>query len=256
MAVDAEVALRRLYFSNRSTSADAQSVQDTTDLSSLVTRAVEVALLKKVCLRVNTDASTGLDMEEITDLFLQLGSRDSGYSVEKILQEFSFDENNEITFRQLRDWYFGPQTYVAYTDLERMSLRPWSTIVPEYLTLLSKEREGGKEGTSEAELRDLFDEMDDDGSGCVEEAEIAALSLRLGAPLSKAELVEAMNEVNSHKCLAADASAAILSTLLACVGWRTESLAPVKQMDEDGDGQVDFEEFSNWYSVSIVVDVT
>ena len=48
---------------------------------------------------------------------------------------------------------------------------------------------------TEEELRDLFREIDVDGSGYVDEEEVAALAKRLGAPLTKRELAEAMKEV-------------------------------------------------------------
>ena len=48
---------------------------------------------------------------------------------------------------------------------------------------------------SEKELRELFNEVDTDGSGFVDEDEIAAMAKRLGAPLTKRELAEAMKAV-------------------------------------------------------------
>ena len=48
-----------------------------------------------------------------------------------------------------------------------------------------------------AEIRKLFNEMDEDNSGFVDEEEVAALAKRLGAPLTKRELAEAMQEVKS-----------------------------------------------------------
>jgi Ca2+-binding EF-hand superfamily protein len=48
-----------------------------------------------------------------------------------------------------------------------------------------------------AEIRKLFNEMDEDNSGFVDEEEVAALAKRLGAPLTKRELAEAMKEVKS-----------------------------------------------------------
>jgi Ca2+-binding EF-hand superfamily protein len=184
----AESALRRLYYSTKTTSVD--DVKE--DLSHHVSQRVEEMMLEKVCLRVNTDAGTGLDKEELVELFLQLGSEDSDYKVDSLLEEFDFDEAGEITMDDLKEWYFGGQTHVTYQDLERMSLTPWSTIVPEYLTLLSSNKGSTMD---EEELRSMFLEMDEDNSGSVDADEVAALASRLGARLSKAELEEAMLEV-------------------------------------------------------------
>jgi Ca2+-binding EF-hand superfamily protein len=48
---------------------------------------------------------------------------------------------------------------------------------------------------SEAELREMFMDMDGDASGGVDKEEIGALAIRLGASLTPAELDEAMREV-------------------------------------------------------------
>eukprot|EP01052_Picozoa_sp_SAG31_P042607 SAG31_NODE_6821_length_1878_cov_1.327150_2_plen_364_part_00 len=66
---------------------------------------------------------------------------------------------------------------------------------------------------SEAQLLQLFDEIDTDGSGLLDREEVANLAESLGAPLSTSELDQAMLE-----------------------------------MDEDGSGEVDFEEFRLWFS--------
>eukprot|EP01051_Picozoa_sp_SAG22_P023230 SAG22_NODE_5905_length_933_cov_1.426859_1_plen_110_part_10 len=58
----------------------------------------------------------------------------------------------------------------------------------------------------------LFQEADADGSGGLDKDEVAALARNLGRPLSEQELDEAMAE-----------------------------------MDEDGGGTVEFEEFYSWY---------
>ena len=66
--------------------------------------------------------------------------------------------------------------------------------------------------TEEKLLREMFSEMDADGSGSVDGDEVAQLAKALGAPLDAAELAEAMRE-----------------------------------MDADGSGEVDFDEFKGWW---------
>ena len=61
-------------------------------------------------------------------------------------------------------------------------------------------------------LRELFDEIDTDGGGTLDRGEIKALADKLGVAMSKRELDLAM-----------------------------------KEMDEDGSGEVDFEEFAEWW---------
>ncbi len=62
------------------------------------------------------------------------------------------------------------------------------------------------------QLRQLFGEIDEDGSGLLDRAEVRELAEKLGVTLSSAELDDAM-----------------------------------AQMDEDGSGEVDFEEFAEWF---------
>lgn len=68
---------------------------------------------------------------------------------------------------------------------------------------------------AEARARNLFDELDEDGGGTLDAGEISAMAERLGAPLRKRELKEAM-----------------------------------ELMDEDGSGEVDIEEFLLWWQDS------
>eukprot|EP01052_Picozoa_sp_SAG31_P030180 SAG31_NODE_3075_length_4712_cov_2.262302_3_plen_761_part_00 len=69
------------------------------------------------------------------------------------------------------------------------------------------------QGRDEKLLRDLFNDMDADGSGSVDASEVAALAEQLGSPLDEAELAAAMQE-----------------------------------MDADGSGEVDFDEFCGWWA--------
>ena len=64
----------------------------------------------------------------------------------------------------------------------------------------------------EAEIRDLFNTIDEDGSGTLEDDEIAALAVELGCPMTDEDVAEAMSE-----------------------------------MDTDGGGDVDWEEFLFWW---------
>ena len=64
----------------------------------------------------------------------------------------------------------------------------------------------------EAEIRDLFNTIDEDGSGTLETNEIAALAIELGCPMSDDEVAAAMAD-----------------------------------MDTDGGGDVDWEEFLFWW---------
>ena len=66
--------------------------------------------------------------------------------------------------------------------------------------------------TTDAQLLQLFEEIDADESGLLDREEVAELAESLGAPLSTAELDDAM-----------------------------------LQMDEDGSGEVDFDEFASWF---------
>jgi hypothetical protein len=69
------------------------------------------------------------------------------------------------------------------------------------------------QGINEEELKHLFGQIDEDGSGLLDRDEVAALSEQLGAPLTKVKLDAAMAD-----------------------------------MDEDGSGEVDFDEFQAWWA--------
>ena len=98
---------------------------------------------------------------------------------------------------------------IRVSECETFARMLMGTPVEALQTLRSVER--GR-GIDEAELTVLFNEIDEDGSGLLDREEVAQLSERLGAPLTKVKLDEAMVD-----------------------------------MDEDGSGEVDFDEFKNWW---------
>ena len=67
--------------------------------------------------------------------------------------------------------------------------------------------------TQEAKLREMFEELDEDGSGSLDHGEVAKLAERLGRP--------PMDEETLEKAMA--------------------------MMDEDGNGTIDFLEFLAWW---------
>ena len=73
--------------------------------------------------------------------------------------------------------------------------------------LRSATDEDGGTGMTEEELREMFREIDADGSGYVDEVEVAALAKRLGAPLTKLELAAAMKEVRGSASVCSCVSA-------------------------------------------------
>lgn len=80
------------------------------------------------------------------------------------------------------------------------------------LLFTTEQLQPGSEQTMRKKLRELFQEIDLDNSGDLCAEEVARLSTNMGADLNAAELDEAMRE-----------------------------------MDADGDGRVDFEEFQTWW---------
>jgi hypothetical protein len=113
---------------------------------SMYSEDVAVDLLAKLWARANVDtAGDGLHREDMRALFLQLHSGSDLVSenaedlIEQSLKQLGVADDGGpvgiVSFTQFKLWYLGPQTHVTQQQLQQYGLRPWSTIVPEFLTL-------------------------------------------------------------------------------------------------------------------------
>eukprot|EP01050_Picozoa_sp_SAG11_P007851 SAG11_NODE_666_length_7841_cov_24.388272_5_plen_121_part_00 len=96
-------------------------------------------------------------------------------------------------------------------------------------------------------LRKLFDSIDTDQSGYLDRAEIAVLAARTGKTMSTRQLVS-RNDCTG-RALCADAAAAAAAAVLS---FRSQKDDAMHEMDIDGSGEVDFEEFADWYKSGVM----
>ena len=92
--------------------------------------------------------------------------------------------------------------------------------------------------------------VDVDGSGEIDQGELRGLAQMLGMELSNADLVgqslnRAPTRTLSFSRLRVRWAACVPLFLLWC-GWLQETA--MEEMDADGSGEVDFEEFSEWWT--------
>ena len=119
---------------------------DTAKITAKMETKIETTILQQIWDSINLDPSNGLHRHEMKELLTQLDSGSTvgaeALPVDEILHELSFDDKSEetklISFSQFKVWYFGGQSYATYEHLQQYRLRPWSTIVPEFLTLATK----------------------------------------------------------------------------------------------------------------------
>jgi Ca2+-binding EF-hand superfamily protein len=136
--------------------------------------------------QIDTDGGGTLDTEEMKLLMKRLGQPSEGKGFVAIMHELDGDQSGEVDCTEFLDWW-------KKAGRERR----------EEITRYNDKRR---------EVRELFDEVDTDGSGEVDAAEVAQLVQNLGIKMNPSELQDAM-----------------------------------AKMDIDGSGEVEFEEFYHWW---------
>lgn len=136
--------------------------------------------------QIDEDGGGTLDTEEMRLLMKRLGQPTDGEGFAIIMNEMDGDQSGEVDCAEFLNWWkrAGRQRreeITRYNDKRR-------------------------------EVREIFDEVDTDGSGEVDADEVAQLVQNLGVKMSPCELQEAMAD-----------------------------------MDSDGSGEVEFEEFYHWW---------
>jgi Ca2+-binding EF-hand superfamily protein len=133
------------------------------------------AYLRQVFDSIDIDGSGSLDRDEVAQLSRNLGNELSPEELEAAMLEMDGDGGGEVDFEEFEDWY---------------------------MNMLS----------SDDMIRVIFEQMDDDGSGTLEKAELGMLLAELGSPMSDVELDGVMRSI-----------------------------------DVDNNGDVDVQEFSTWW---------
>ena len=169
--------------------------------------------------KTDTDGSGTLDRAEISSLVNSLGVWDSMWDSEEekteildiIMREWDPDEDGRVEFSEFCAWYR------ALVKDQEDAVDPGSAMQGLLLSLSPKKRREKKDATAEddrQEVRIVFASIDADGSGALDEGEFRQLTRELGnaEELTQKQLEEAMRE-----------------------------------MDADGNGEVNFDEFYEWW---------
>eukprot|EP01051_Picozoa_sp_SAG22_P022959 SAG22_NODE_5718_length_965_cov_1.461894_1_plen_250_part_10 len=203
--------------------------------------AKEEAEIKALFVELDADGSGELDAEEIEQVLLRMGRPLSTRALAEAMEEMDLDGSGDVDFQEFRAWYIdqkrGTNSKHAMMVLEKSRKRfsgqhlPKNWRGPRWHGPLSAAEQDNAERAAaaatetpgapkipaleEAQLRSLFNEFDEDGSGDLSEVEINKLARRMGHRMTSLELEQAMAE-----------------------------------MDEDRSGEIDFTEFKNWWACS------
>ena len=150
--------------------------------------------LRSFFAEMDADNSGSLDREEVWELSERLGKKLDERELTKAVSEMDKDGGGEVEIDEFLQWWreVGSKRFPARFQL---------TTKPRLDSAMNA-----------AQLRELFDDIDADGSGSLDRDEILQLAMRLGKRLSATELDGAM-----------------------------------KEMDTDGDEEVSFDEFRVWW---------
>ena len=221
------------------------------------------ALLLEVFESVDMDGTGSLDRDEVRQVLIQLGRTPSEFQLNKAMEEMDESGDNEVNFDEFRAWY-----------------NVWSA----QQQLL--ERKAVFHGLGEfnlAKAMEMFEKIDVDGSGELDNVELSQLCQYLGRDLSEAELESAMLEMdtNGGGTISFDEFAAwfralsdgdlLLREVFALVDIDGSGLLDqdqvhdvldrlgldiseeeldviVQQIDEDESGEVEYDEIAQWFN--------
>eukprot|EP01043_Picozoa_sp_COSAG02_P026946 COSAG02_NODE_1567_length_11900_cov_6.050250_11_plen_848_part_00 len=181
---------------------------------------------------IDKNESGGISSTELTHMLLNLGEDVSEALVEDMITMVDKNGDREISFAEFRAILFGAQPFVDSSGQEGGEVLPEQ--MTERDTIFIKQKFGklthsgdGEYGGSilhkpsnsvgspvryrNDEVRYLFTQMDEDGSGYLDQAEVAKLAVKLGHAIRPRDLVDVM-----------------------------------KTMDPGGTGKVTFERFRDW----------
>ena len=171
-------------------------------------RTVEARKLFK---EIDADGGGTLDRDEIRQLARRLGKRLSDKQLNEAMMAMDADGSGDVAFDEFLSWWKGNRGGGFFAGLSLDFLRSKPPPPPE--TALERNmRLAEEEEERQREVRQLFDEIDEDGGGTLDRDEIKKLAKKLGKKISEKQLSEAMLE-----------------------------------MDADGSGDVCFEEFYYWW---------
>lgn len=184
---------------------------------------------------IDKNESGGISSTELTHMLLNLGEDVSEALVEDMITMVDKNGDREIDFAEFRAILFGAQPSVNSSGRERGEVLREQMQITERDTFFVKQKFGkhlthssdGEYGGSNVhelgksvgrpvryrndEVRYLFKQVDEDGSGYLDQAEVAKLADKLGHAIRPRDLVDVM-----------------------------------KDMDPEGTGKVTFEMFRNW----------
>jgi calmodulin len=161
--------------------------------------------------RLDADGSGELERPEIAELMTQLGRGPlSEKALDALMAELDADGSGEVDFEEFYAWFSRPPLRPPWPWGATLAAGATSGGVA--LALRAYRRREELLGAMERAGQERFDAIDEDGSGELDRSELGQLAQAMGKKLGEQELTELM-----------------------------------EQVDADGSGLVDYQEFFDWY---------
>lgn len=164
--------------------------------------------------RLDDDGSGELDIDEIGQLMEQIGRKLNERQLKKMMKEIDTDGSGLVDFDEYWEWWMKGVTKVRFPW--RLAALSGGCGVSSMVTAWQYWHRSYLLDIVEVSGRRAFDKIDEDGSGELDREEIGKLAKDLGRPLDGPSLDAFMAEI-----------------------------------DTDGSGLVDYEEFFVWYSAGV-----
>eukprot|EP01051_Picozoa_sp_SAG22_P007203 SAG22_NODE_498_length_9728_cov_12.354346_1_plen_1377_part_00 len=158
---------------------------------------------------IDTDGGGTIDADELLKLTSDLGLALTHVEIQEAMRDIDDDDSGEIDFEEFYDWYrlHKKEKFGLATEIQGGLKR--SMLLKGAKNSMFAALDGEK---STAHVKEMFERLDGDGSGALGYAEFYELNDGLHLNLTHVEIRKAM-----------------------------------KEMDTDGDGEIDLKEFEDWW---------
>jgi Ca2+-binding EF-hand superfamily protein len=186
--------------------ARAEAAEAAARAAEQASRGLDEVEMRQIFDELDSDSNGVLERSEVRMMATRLGLEIYDAEVDEALAEMSgYDSGaGEVTYESFASWFRelrGDVEDDGGSPSSRgsgISGRLRIQLLGQLIKGRTKKAEEESRGPDEAEMRQIFDELDSDNNGVLERSEVRTMATRLGLEISDSEVDDAMAEVSGY----------------------------------------------------------